>query len=95
MKEIQCFKYTNDDWYPSFSLNQNEKASLVYLRMGVYDTFEEDEEDLFFICASGNDDMAIQIDYEDEEKCLKDFMSLLIKDKINIQDLHNLEGVEK
>ncbi|CAH7411067.1 hypothetical protein VCHA53O466_50253 [Vibrio chagasii] len=44
------------------------------------------------ISASGNDDLAIEVQYTDGDKALSDFHNLLKLDKVNFSDIHSLES---
>lgn len=80
-----CYKSADDDWYPSYS------NSLVRVSIGEFDRYDDDER-LWHVTASGNDDYSVQMVYTNENKALCDFQSLLGLDKVNYHDVTSLSG---
>lgn len=87
---MSCYKRTNDDWCGSY---KSDQGSLVRISLGKYSRWSVEDPDLWFVCASGNDDMAIQIDYTDENTALCAYQSLLRLDYVDYADMKKLEKV--
>jgi len=86
------YKPTDDDWYPSFRLNDAEegnppttklvKISLLYLAGGTYR-----------VCAWGNDDFGLERDFEDKSEAMGCFLNILAMPKVNQVDLAQMNFI--
>jgi len=88
----EVYKETDDDWHASYICGDIYLVSVVLLE---YDS--ENSEAMYAINVSGNDDCEIVVEYKanDLESACSDFLDLIMKDKVNYEDVHELQNLRR
>jgi hypothetical protein len=80
MKPVDVFKETDDEWYPSFNL-ENE-TQLV--RVSFTQTTSSKK---WRVCAWGNDDCGLEADFDNETVAWNTFLQVILSEKVNMDML--------
>lgn len=81
----EVFKYTTDDWYPSYFLDDTEDM-LVQVSFIKIMTKEGDNLQLR-VCAWGNDDCGLERDFEDERTAWCCFLEVIGLEDVTMDSL--------
>ena len=92
MKRITVFKLTNDDWYPSYTIQEWYKGVRLQ-RMIELSQIELGYDKTWRVCAWGGDDFGLERDFVGEyaeQESSDIFILLLEKGQIDTKDLTDL-----
>jgi hypothetical protein len=84
MNLIEVYKQTNDNWYPSFKLLDNHNLVLISF-------FKYDDCDEWCVCAEGNDDMSIEINFDTKNKAWQFFVEVIGNEFVDIEYFQSLK----
>ncbi len=80
MNNVEVYKITNDEWYPSFKLDDG--IMLVRVSFLELPTFNN-EIKLWRVCAWGNDDCGVEKDFESETEAWVCFLEIIGLQAVN------------
>ena len=82
---VTCFKYTEDDWCPSYST----KCSDLLVNLAFFNASRKDEP-VWVVRVSGADDCAIEKAFQKEKEAWQCFVEILGWDFVNMKPLQDI-----
>jgi hypothetical protein len=88
MNTISAYKETTDNWFPSFKFVGNQNRNFVNVEFTkIEPNTLTTGIDAWRVCAWGNDDFGLELDYTDRIEALNMFYAIITLEYVNVDIL--------